>query len=66
MVMEIDEDHVAAVMGALTSRLGDLKSEAPLANKRRRFVFVLPSRGLLGFHPTFMATTKGTGKQAAG
>ena len=59
--MELDEDHVATMMDALTNRLGEMRSETDVGKRRKRFEFILPSRGLLGFHPAFMAMTKGTG-----
>jgi GTP-binding protein len=60
LTVDVDE----AVQGPVIERLGKLKGqleEMSQAHGMTRMVFVIPTRGLLGYRPRFMTDTKGMG-----
>ena len=61
VTLDIDEQYQGKVMEAIGVRKGDLKDMVPDGKGRVRLDYVMPSRGLIGFHTDFMSMTSGTG-----
>jgi len=61
LVIDIETDHQGTIMEALGSRKGDLKDMRPDGKGRVRLDYVIPARGLIGFHTDFLTMTSGTG-----
>ena len=61
--MEVDEQHVGAVIEALTVRKGELVDMTHGAGEggRTKLRFTCPSRGLIGFRAAFANETRGSG-----
>jgi GTP-binding protein len=59
--VDIEEAHQGAVMESLGARKGDLKNMMPLGQERVRLEYIVPSRGIIGFHSEFSSLTRGTG-----
>jgi GTP-binding protein len=61
LTVEVEQGHQGVVMEHLGLRKGDLKNMEPDAKGRVRLDYVIPARGLIGFHTEFMTLTSGTG-----
>jgi len=61
LVVDLEELHQGAVMERLGNRKADLVNILPDGNGRVRLDYVIPSRGLIGFHSEFLSLTSGTG-----
>jgi GTP-binding protein len=59
--IDIEEGHQGSIMEQLGSRRGDLKNMVPDGKGRVRLDYVVPTRGLIGFHTEFLTMTSGTG-----
>ncbi|KAG2485042.1 hypothetical protein HYH03_016141, partial [Edaphochlamys debaryana] len=62
VTLEVAEEAAGGVIEALSLRKGELQDMVPmgLAGKQR-LIFVVPSRGLIGFKSTFVHLTRGEG-----
>ncbi len=63
LTVDVDE----TVQGPVIERLGKLKGkmvEMSQAHGMTRMVFIIPTRGLLGYRPQFMTDTKGMGNMS--
>ena len=63
--VEVDEQHVGAVIEALTVRKGELVDMTHGAGEggRTKLRFTCPSRGLIGFRAAFANETRGSGER---
>lgn len=61
VTIDIEENHQGSIMEQLGSRRGDLKNMIPDGKGRVRLDYVVPTRGLIGFHTDFLTMTSGTG-----
>lgn len=61
LVIEVQENHQGAIMQHLGERRGQLKDMAPDGKGRVRLEYIIPARGLIGFHGEFLTITSGTG-----
>ncbi len=61
LVVDIEEGHQGSIMEKLAMRKGQLKDMVPDGKGRVRLDYVIPTRGLIGFHTEFLTTTSGTG-----
>lgn len=59
--IDIEETHQGAIMERMGERQADLKDMVPDGKGRIRLEYVMPSRGLIGFHTEFLSNTSGTG-----
>ncbi|MFN7096408.1 MAG: GTP-binding protein TypA/BipA, partial [Gammaproteobacteria bacterium] len=59
--IDIEESHQGSIMEQLGIRRGDLKNMVPDGKGRVRLDYVVPTRGLIGFHTEFLTMTSGTG-----
>lgn len=61
LVVDIEEKHQGDIIQALAKRKGDLKNMLPDGRGRARLDYVIPTRGLIGFHSQFLTLTSGLG-----
>ncbi len=61
LVVEVQEEHQGTIMQSLGERRGQLQDMIPDGKGRVRLVYIIPARGLIGFHGEFMTSTSGTG-----
>ena len=61
LAVDIPEGYVGAVLGLLAARKGRLERTVNHGSGRVRLDYMVPSRGLIGFHTEFLTETRGTG-----
>lgn len=61
LMVDVEETHQGGVMQELAERRGQLKHMEPDGKGRVRMDFVIPTRGLIGFHSKFLTQTSGSG-----
>ncbi len=59
--MDVEEQHQGTMMEKIALRKGDLTNMMPDGKGRVRLEYMIPSRGLIGFHSEFITCTSGTG-----
>jgi GTP-binding protein len=60
VIIDVDEEHSGIVMQKLAERRGELKEVRPSGGGRQRLVFLVPTRGLIGYHGELLTDTRGT------
>ncbi len=61
VVVDVDEEFAGAVVEKLGQRRGELTDLRPTGGGKTRLTMLAPSRGLIGYHGTFLTDTRGTG-----
>ena len=61
LMLDVEADHQGSVMEHIAARRGDLKNMVPDGKGRVRLEYVIPTRGLIGFHSKFLTLTSGSG-----
>jgi len=61
LTVDVETQHQGTVMELLGQRRAELKNMIPDGNGRVRLDYVVPTRGLIGFRPTFLNQTSGSG-----
>ncbi len=61
VTLDVEDQHQGTVMEHLGARKGDLVDIIPDGKGRVRLDYMMPSRGLIGFHTEFLTMTSGTG-----
>ena len=61
VTVDIEEGHQGTIMEKLGERRGELQNMVPDGKGRVRLDYVVPTRGLIGFHTEFLSSTSGTG-----
>ncbi len=61
LLVDVDEEFAGVVVEKMGSRRGEMTDMIPSGNGKTRITFVVPSRGLIGYHGEFMTDTRGTG-----
>jgi GTP-binding protein len=61
VVVDVDEAHSGVVVEKLSERKGELTEMRSSGGGKQRLVFLVPSRGLIGYHGEFLTDTRGTG-----
>lgn len=61
LTVDVEETHQGTVMEALGQHRAELKDMVPDGKGRVRLDYIVPARGLIGFHTEFMTMTSGTG-----
>jgi GTP-binding protein len=61
LVCDFDGQHQGAVIESLGRRKAELQDMTPDNSGRLRLVYLIPTRGLLGFQTEFLTLTRGTG-----
>lgn len=61
LTVDIEENHQGSIMEKLGERRGELQNMVPDGKGRVRLDYIIPTRGLIGFHTEFLSSTSGTG-----
>lgn len=61
LTVDIEEQHQGSIMEKLGERRGELQDMVPDGKGRVRLDYIVPTRGLIGFHTEFLSATSGTG-----
>ncbi|MEA9355265.1 translational GTPase TypA [Bacteriovorax sp. PP10] len=61
VVLDIPNESTGAITERLSTRKGIMENMMPLGETRTRMVFVIPSRGLIGYRGIFLTDTRGAG-----
>ena len=61
VTVDIEEGHQGSIMEKLGERRGELQNMVPDGKGRVRLDYMVPTRGLIGFHTEFLSSTSGTG-----
>ena len=61
VVIDVDDEHSGTVVELLSRRKGRMNDMRPSGGAKVRLEFVVPSRGLIGYHGEFLTETRGTG-----
>ena len=64
VVVDVDEEYAGVVVEKLGSRRGEMTEMRPSGGGKTRMVFLVPSRGLIGYQGEFLTDTRGTGVMA--
>jgi GTP-binding protein len=60
VIIDVDEEHSGVVVQKLSERRGDMQEMRPSGGGRQRLVFVVPTRGLIGYQSELLTDTRGT------
>jgi GTP-binding protein len=61
LTVDVEEQHQGTIMERLGERRGDLQNLVPDGKGRVRLDYIIPTRGMIGFHTEFLSATSGTG-----
>lgn len=61
LTVDIEEQHQGTIMEKLGARRGELQDMIPDGGGRVRLDYIIPTRGLIGFHTEFLSSTSGSG-----
>jgi GTP-binding protein len=60
VIVDVDEEHAGVVVQKLSERRGDLMEMRSSGGGRQRLVFLVPTRGLIGYNGELLTDTRGT------
>ena len=60
VIIDVDEAYAGVVVQKLSERRGELREMRPSGGGRQRLVFLVPTRGLIGYHGELLSDTRGT------
>ncbi len=60
-LVDVDEPFSGVVVEKMARRKGELRDMRPSGGGKVRLTFLIPSRGLIGYHGEFLTDTRGTG-----
>ena len=60
-LIDVDEVHSGIVVEKMSLRRGQMQDMRPSGAGKVRLTFLIPSRGLIGYHGEFLTDTRGTG-----
>jgi len=61
LTVDVEETHQGTIMEKLGERRAELQNMVPDGKGRVRLDYIVPTRGLIGFHTEFLSSTSGTG-----
>jgi GTP-binding protein len=61
VLADVDEPYTGVVVEKMSLRKGELQDMRPSGGGKVRLRFLMPSRGLIGYHGEFLTDTRGTG-----
>jgi GTP-binding protein len=61
VIVDIDNEYSGMVIEKLSARKGDMLDMKPSGGDKLRLIFLVPSRGLIGYQSEFRNDTRGTG-----
>lgn len=59
--IDVDDEYVGSVVESMSLRKAELQDMRPSGGGKTRIIFHAPSRGLIGYHGSFLTETRGTG-----
>jgi GTP-binding protein len=59
--VDVDDEYVGSVVESMSLRKAELQDMRPSGGGKTRVIFHAPSRGLIGYHGSFLTETRGTG-----
>ena len=59
--VDVDDEFSGVVVEKLGQRRGELQDMRPSGGGKTRVTFLVPTRGLIGYHGEFLTDTRGTG-----
>ncbi len=59
--VDVPDEYSGAIISMLSERKGSLVNMTTLSDGTARLEFLIPARGLIGFHGHFLTSTRGTG-----
>ena len=60
-LIDVDESYSGVVVEKMSLRRGQMQDMRPSGGGKVRLTFLIPSRGLIGYHGEFLTDTRGTG-----
>jgi len=64
LTLDVEEEHQGSVMEILGARKAELQNMLADGKGRMRLDYIVPARGLIGFHSLFLTATSGSGLAA--
>ena len=61
VLVDVDEAYTGVVVEKLSIRKAQMQDMRPSGGGKIRITFIMPSRGLIGYHGEFLTDTRGTG-----
>jgi len=61
VLVDVDEPYSGVVVDKISRRKGELQDMRPSGGGKVRLTFLMPSRGLIGYHGEFLTDTRGSG-----
>ena len=61
VLVDVDEPYAGVVVEKLSRGKGEMRDMRPSGGGKLRLTFLIPSRGLIGYHGEFLTDTRGTG-----
>jgi len=61
VLVDVDEPYTGIVVEKMSLRKGEMTDMRPSGGGKVRLTFMMPSRGLIGYHGEFLTDTRGTG-----
>lgn len=61
VLVDVDEPYSGVVVEKMSLRKGVMQDMRPSGGGKQRLTFLIPSRGLIGYHGEFLTDTRGTG-----
>lgn len=61
VLVDVDEPYSGVVVEKMSLRKGVMQDMRPSGGDKVRLTFLIPSRGLIGYHGEFLTDTRGTG-----
>src|SRR5690242_15412056 len=61
VLVDVDEPYSGVVVEKISRRKGELQDMRPSGGGKVRLTFLMPSRGMIGYHGEFLTDTRGTG-----
>ena len=61
VLVDVDEPYSGVVVEKISRRKGQMQDMQPSGGGKVRLTFLMPSRGLIGYHGEFLTDTRGTG-----
>jgi GTP-binding protein len=60
VIVDVDDQHTGVVVKKLSERKGEMQEMRPSGGGRTRLVFLVPTRGLIGYQGELLTDTRGT------
>ncbi len=61
VLIDVDEPYSGVVVEKMSKRKGEMQDMRPSGGGKVRLTFLMPSRGLIGYHGEFLTDTRGSG-----